>query len=119
MTYTIKDLNDAVAEHGFGGGTGWKSFWELETYNSDTNSWTYEPDSLEGIGTVEIAEVVGGSEGGGEEHWIVIKVTDESGGIRYFKRDGWYASYDGGYLDGPTTEVKPVERPKIYWEPIK
>ncbi|WPH57740.1 hypothetical protein [Mycobacterium phage WXIN] len=116
MTYTIKDLNDAVAEHGFGY-PGWNSFWELETYENGSEG--YESTALEGIGTVDIAEVVGGSEGGGEEHWIVVKVTDAAGDVRYFKRDGWYASYDGGSLDGPTTEVKPVERPKIYWEPIK
>lgn len=47
-----------------------------------------------------------GGEGEGDRYWMVISLSD---GLttRYFRRDGWYASYDGGYLDGETYEVKP------------
>ncbi len=50
-----------------------------------------------------------GGEGQGDEYWLVISVSDGET-TRYFRRDGWYASYDGGYLDGESYEVKPQEK---------
>jgi hypothetical protein len=50
-----------------------------------------------------------GGEGDGDQYWVVVSITD---GLttRHFRKNGWYASYDGGYLDGDTTEVKPREK---------
>jgi len=50
-----------------------------------------------------------GGEGQGDQYWVVISISDGET-TRYFRRDGWYASYDGGYLDGPTSEVAPKEK---------
>jgi hypothetical protein len=42
-----------------------------------------------------------------ETYFVVLSLTDETG-TRYFKRDGWYASYDGGHLEeGEDSEVFP------------
>lgn len=56
-----------------------------------------------------------GGEGQGDEYWMVISLSDGNT-TRYFRKDGWYASYDGGYLDGETYEVKPAERLVTYYE---
>lgn len=56
-----------------------------------------------------------GGEGQGDQFWLVISITDGET-TRYFRRDGWYASYDGGYLDTDTFEVKPQERTVVFYE---
>ncbi len=56
-----------------------------------------------------------GGEGEGDQYWVVISISDGTT-TRYFRKDGWYASYDGGYLDGETTEVKPQERLVTFYE---
>ncbi len=56
-----------------------------------------------------------GGEGQGNAYWMVISLSD---GIttRYFRKDGWYASYDGGHLDGETYEVNPVKKTVVFYE---
>lgn len=56
-----------------------------------------------------------GGEGDGDQYWMVVSISD---GLttRYFRRDGWYASYDAGYLDGDTTEVRPAEKTVVVYE---
>lgn len=58
----------------------------------------------------------GGCEGGGEEHYVVLKVTiDNKSDI--IKIDGWYMSYDGAYLDMDTTHsVKPIQKTITVYE---
>lgn len=56
-----------------------------------------------------------GGEGEGDQYWMVISVSDGET-TRYFRRDGWYASYDGGYLDGDTYEVSPREKTITVYE---
>jgi hypothetical protein len=61
--------------------------------------YDYGEDSFEFNGfTFKREEVYGGGEGDGEEYWAVFSVSngDET---RYFKADGWYASYEGGYIE--------------------
>lgn len=64
--------------------------------------------------TGEIVTSYGG-EGEGDQYWMVISVSDGKT-TRFFRKDGWYASYDGGYLDGDTREVKPAERMVVFYE---
>jgi hypothetical protein len=64
--------------------------------------------------TGEVVSSYGG-EGQGDQYWMVVSVSDGET-TRYFRKDGWYASYDGGYLDGDTYEVKPVERLVKFYE---
>lgn len=43
-----------------------------------------------------------------ETYFVVLSLTDSEGNTRFFKRDGWYMSYDGGHLEeGEDTEVFP------------
>lgn len=56
-----------------------------------------------------------GGEGQGDQYWMVVSISDGTT-TRYFRRDGWYASYDGGTLDGETYEVKPQERLITFYE---
>lgn len=70
------------------------------------------------IGRAVLVESRGG-EGQGDEYWFVFKIIDSSGGERLFKRLGWYASYDGGHYEGPTVEVRPVEKTITVWEEAK
>lgn len=64
-----------------------------------------EPFSVDvaDLGKVTYVDDYGG-EGQGDEYWVVFKVGDQ-----FFRVDGWYASYDGGELDGDVYEVEPQE----------
>jgi len=57
-----------------------------------------------GLGELEYVDEYGG-EGKGDDYWVVFKI-----GEQYFRVDGWYASYDGGELDGEPYEVSPKEQ---------
>ncbi len=89
-----------------------EEFGEDETSLDTDSAWRevkYEgqENSRDGLTAKVVAEY--GGEGQGDEYWVVISLSD---GVltRYFRRDGWYASYDGGYLDGDTYEVRPQEK---------
>lgn len=49
-----------------------------------------------------------GGEGQGDEFWLVVKAQKGHESF-LFRVDGWYASYDGGYLEGHPYEVVPEE----------
>lgn len=146
MSYTIADLDSAVevedAPWGEDYGSEWNGFEEaiqsdLEPILDAEGNPVMEPDSynpsrsyaayrakgwtgvdLPGIGRVTLKDIRGG-EGQGDEYFIVIAVEDADG-IRYFKRTGWYASFDGSELnDGVTYEVEQAEKTIKYWKQIK
>lgn len=48
--------------------------------------------------TIDVAADVGGGEGDGEERYIVYSVTDGTK-TRYFRYDGYYASWDGSTFE--------------------
>jgi hypothetical protein len=83
-----------------------QGLWEHMKYEGKSGS-------LDGF-TAKVEAQYGG-EGEGNQYWVVISVSD---GLttRYFRRDGWYASYDGGYLDTDTFEVKPAEKVVTVYE---
>jgi hypothetical protein len=56
-----------------------------------------------------------GGEGQGETRYAVFSFTDETG-IKYFRKDGYYASYDGTTWDGDFREVTPQERVVVFYE---
>jgi len=89
----------------------WHEFeWELESNKSVV---------IPGLGKVGYVEQHGG-EGEGDQYWLVFSVVMESdldkGMVRYFKKPGWYASYDGGHYDGELFEVTPQERVVTFYE---
>lgn len=49
----------------------------------------------------------GGGEGDGEEYYVVVHFLNPD---CYVRVDGWYASYDGGYLDGEPYLVQPEQK---------
>lgn len=61
------------------------------------------------LGALRTEKTYGG-EGQGDEYWVVVSFTDSEGNVRYFQRAGWYQSFHGGELEGPTTEVTPKEK---------
>ena len=133
MRYTIDDLNQAVINWWFDypkrelgegeyGENGLGPYPEEEREyvdGTEGNPWEdlqwaleYKEDSktvyLPGVGDVVLVNVRGGGEGDGDDYHIIIRVTGQDSSIRTFKRNGWYASHDGGYLEGPTVEGKIV-----------
>ncbi|WKW85825.1 hypothetical protein SEA_PHINKBODEN_20 [Gordonia Phage PhinkBoden] len=59
-----------------------------------------------------------GGEGQGDEYWFVFSITDDAGNERFFRRNGWWQSYEGGGYDGPTEEVKPVQKTITVFESV-
>lgn len=57
-----------------------------------------------------------GGEGQGDDYWLVAKVLIGEEQIGHLRWDGWYASYDGGYLEDAPKWVEPVEKTVIHWE---
>ncbi len=76
--------------------------------------WENKAHTVDGL-TAKV-EAEHGGEGMGEEYWVVISLSDAETTTRYFRKDGWYASYDGGYLDGETREVSPREKTIVVFE---
>jgi hypothetical protein len=77
-------------------------------------------DSLEGYTDIEAHEAGGltakwvatqddGLAHDTETYFVILSLSDGET-TRYFKRDGWYASYDGGHLEeGENLEVFPTQ----------
>lgn len=104
MSYTAKEVEEKI-----------EAYQESGDYDGDYSGGIYcdlkdggyyaEGKSIEvpGLGTLEYVEDYGG-EGQGDDYWVVFKV-----GNQLFRKDGWYASYDGGELDGELYEVEAVQ----------
>jgi len=89
---------------------------------SDSINWSKlawslegEPKHVSGLGIVELVEDYGG-EGMGDTRYVVIKVTNNDGDETYYRKDGYYASYDGSTFDGDFREVTPRDRVVTYYE---
>lgn len=81
-------------------------------YNDQKNEIPYKGETL-----LVTTEGDYGGEGYGDEYWMVCKVENKDGSlIGYLKWDGWYASYDGGYLEDDPFWVEPKEKVVIVWE---
>lgn len=93
MSYTIAQIEEAVGEH------------NADTeYEGAYNELHYGEDvEVKGLGKLEYVDSFGG-EGQGDDYWVVFKL-----GGKLYRKDGYYASYDGGELDGELYEVEPVQ----------
>jgi len=60
-----------------------------------------------------------GGEGSAEYIWQVWAVKDAEGNLQYFKKEGYYASYDGSNWDGSLFEVEPFEKTVTDWKEKK
>lgn len=97
MGFTVPEIEEAISkqEENFDGGGYGGNIYENIKYGEDVE--------VEGLPKIELVEEFGG-EGQGDDYWVVFKVGDQ-----FFKKNGWYASYDGGELDGDLHEVFPTE----------
>lgn len=65
---------------------------------------------------VTLEQQVGG-EGEGDEYFLVFKVDNPDGSVQYFRKDGYYTSYEGtGWDSGELHEVKLVQRLVNFYE---
>jgi len=82
---------------------------------SEMFEWTDETFSAHGV-TIERADFDTGREGHAEDIHMVFKTTDRQGNEQYWRKTGYYASYDGDNWDGDFREVRPVERLVTFYE---
>jgi hypothetical protein len=84
--YALKDSNGA-----------WNAMFEYASKKASDGTITAEFVATQDDGLAHDSET----------YFVVLSLTDETG-TRYFKRDGWYMSYDGGHLEeGEDSEVFP------------
>lgn len=88
---------------------------QFKEYIDDFYGNSGEPIDLGGF-IVEGVEQYGG-EGMGDEYWVVFSVENDDV-KKFFKLDGWYASYNGHEFDNflDFNEVIQVEKTINVWE---
>lgn len=69
-----------------------------------------EAVAVDGLGAVEVVDVEGNQEGGGEYSHIVFRVIYPDGAVHFYKMEGCYQSFDGCEWDGPLSEVIPTQK---------
>lgn len=82
-------------------------------FNQKTRKYDLAPVVVKGV-SVSCVEDFGG-EGQGDTRYCVFKFEDSTG-VKYFRKDGYYASYDGSTWDGDFKEVTPQERIVTFYE---
>lgn len=107
MSFTPKQVEEAVEAFEEVNNDEYDGYSGVLSYLKSEGRWSHKGEvasvDVPGLGKLEYFEDYGG-EGQGDDYWVVFKLGDQ-----YFRKDGWYASYDGGELDGELYEVKPVE----------
>ncbi len=71
-----------------------------------------QEQKIEGLGPIYLVAEYGG-EGQGDDYWVVAHFEKFDA---YVRVDGYYASHDGGYLDGDPYLVTPKEKTVIVYE---
>lgn len=66
--------------------------------------------------TVNYVDGETGGEGSGEYIWQVWSATDADGNVQYFRKTGYYMSYEGSTWDGDLIEVVPFEKTVTDWK---
>lgn len=105
MSFTATQVEELVSKYEEDHGD------ELDGNVYESIKWGSDIE-VPGLGKLELVEDFGG-EGQGDDYWVVFKVGDQ-----FFKKNGWYASYDGGELDGDLYEVVPVQVSRTEYEAI-
>ncbi|WP_431941644.1 hypothetical protein [Nocardia grenadensis] len=115
MSLSVKEIERLLDEHEAQWDSGF-FWWKNE---SDRN----DGEHVEGLGKVWVVEEYGGGEGGTEDMHIVFRVREDSAQyrwqVRYFRKDGFYASFGESTWDGGFFEVKPVQRTVTVYEEVK
>lgn len=110
MGIDAKSLAGLLYSH-FGDGDSTASPWNDIHYELDTEVSTYLGED------VYIYQVAtgGGMDKGINGYTVIKVVTDE---VQYFRKDGYYASYDGFEWDGDFYQVYPYEKTITVFEDI-
>jgi hypothetical protein len=124
--FTAKDLEDYIQSELIDNESG-EAYWdELRTVLEDGGFTPWKGDRIDikpfphGKVLVEDDEETGG-EGSQESIYIVFSVESydnhpfNEGGKRYFRKQGYYASYDGSNWDGDFHEVWPKQKEITVW----
>lgn len=95
----------------------WVAFKYEDNFNKEKNTYdlhnkeTDEPIDVD-LGTINHVDQYGG-EGQGDDYWVVAYFEKYDA---YVRIDGYYASYDGGYLDGEPRLVTPKQKTITVYE---
>lgn len=99
--------------------TTWKNEKAQAEYNNH-NFWSEgedaDPVDLDDTHTAKFLIGETGGEGSAEYIWQVWQVTDTDGDVQYFRKTGYYMSYDGCTWDGDLEEVEPFEKTVTDWK---
>ncbi|AXK86570.1 hypothetical protein SAMN05421776_11716 [Nocardia farcinica] len=117
MTATLKDLSviDIEAklsgyEDGYGD-VGW-FYWDDVAVATETVD-------VPGLGAVKVIESFGG-EGQGDSAYLIFQVQDSDNPyrMRFFRKNGYYASFHGTDWDGGFYEVRPMKHWVTVYEKV-
>lgn len=104
VAYTYTTWKDEVVDGVLEGSEFWNEGEDSDAIKLDENH------------TAEFLAGETGGEGSAEYIWQVWKVTDAEGNVQYFKKEGYYMSYDGSNWDGTLFEVEPFEKTVTDWK---
>lgn len=109
MSKNVRSILESLSDHDES-----EKFEDLcSTYNVG-NSEKFSVDGHD----VEIENLDGyGGEGKGDTYWVVFKVTVDNEEPETWRRNGWYASYNGEEWEG-WEQVKSVEVIKTEWRAV-
>lgn len=92
----------------------------IDQGNAEYYAWSFWRDEasverVSGLGIARPVDSVGSGEGESEHIHVVVEVADGET-TRFFKKNGYYSSYDGTYWDGTFYEVRPYTRTVTVYE---
>lgn len=110
-TLSTKEIEHAFEEYTDDwGDSSWSALVEyLDNWRGE-NDWK----QVGGVGLVRLAASQTGGEGEGEYCYLIFELEDG----RFFRKEGYYASFHGTDWDGYFCEVAPAERVITVYEPV-
>lgn len=96
---TVADIEAAVEAHEFS-----DDFWPEFGWASRG-----EKENLPGLGEIVVVDRRD-DPGDGQEMWIVFSLGDQ-----FFRKTGYYSSWDGSSWDGALVEVEPYVEPVTFY----
>lgn len=107
MTFTTRELDEALSKTGDGWGTGWNKVYNL--YGSEsTHDVTVNGEVVK---VRKVDEQITSDEQ--FDTYLIIEVDGKT-----YRKDGWYASHDGSYWDGGLYEVTKTEVVTYEWKQV-
>lgn len=98
-------MNTALIERAIENATDWDS---IRWKSDGTLVTTIEVDGTS-LDVIKVDDF--GGEGQGEKLWVVVKIDG-----KFYRKSGYYSSYDGSEWDGPFREVSPVQKTITVYE---